>query len=107
MTESSPRTRQEGRPRPDRAGVWALTFALELRQPIKALKQELTQADRSCQKITCGRQAGRENNTRRPDRSLAERRRQEPRRAAQTGALQSGADRSLAERRRPTETARL
>lgn len=86
MTESSPRTRQEGRPRPDRAGAWPLTFALEPRQPIKALKQELTQADRSCQKITCGRQAGRENNTRRPDRSLAERRR-----AAQTGASQNGA----------------
>ena len=91
MTESSPRTRQEGRPRPDRAGAWLLTFALEPRQPIKALKQELTQADRSCQKITCGRQAGRENNTRRPDRSLAERRRQEPRRTVQTGASQNGA----------------
>ena len=33
--------------------------------------------------------------------------RQEPRRAAQTGASQNSADRSLAERRRPTETARL
>lgn len=66
-----PQDETRGQAKARQAGAWPLTFTLEPRQPIKALKQELTQAVRHCRKTTCGRQAGREN-TRRPDRSLAE-----------------------------------